>query len=639
MRNDNSGEVHGSVVQARRIDMLVVNNHGPVTPTALEGLPPVSGTFAGRLPELAELSAGTGTTVVHGLGGVGKTELVRRYAHREKARFPGGFLVLDLQGHDPRRRVDASQALLRFLRRLGLTDAVIPPEESERSALFRSEMAKRETMLVILDNASESDQVKPLLVDRHRIVVTSRKILNSLGSSLVPLGMLAPGEALELVGDPEIVELCGRLPLALRIMAAMIKSEPTTDWAAELREARLDVLDDGDSDAVIATFSLSYRFLDPEQRRMFRLLALHPGDQVFPDSAAALADLSPFRAGRLMRELRWAHLLTEDNRFHDLVRLYSARCLEAEPEDGAVERVIQFYRRTAAEHAKGILNEHCAPDAVAWMDRHHKAVLEVATTAHHHDLGADVVDIAEAMFRYFSLRKHMADWYALQRMAVDSATRLVDRRSLAKAFNRLATIHRQTREFAHAIEYGERSVGLSEELDDRIGVGAALIVLGATYREMGRADLALACCERSLGIRREVHDPRGLGISLANMGETCLVLGRADEAAAHFREALVVHREWGHEGGEAITLHGLGKAHHATGRLDLALDHYAASLEVHRRRDDRFGTAITLVSLGSAYADLDRADEANETYREALELYEAFGDEYRAQEVRERLGP
>ena len=631
--NKVTGAVHGPVVQAKTIGTVVINPPPPRPRPALDGLPPVSGPFAGRLPELAELAAGTGLTVVSGLGGVGKTELLLRYAHQERARFPGGFLPLDLHGYDEQRRVEPAQALLHFLRRLGVEDEVIPPEEDERSALFRSEMANRETTLVLLDNAHRSAQVEPLLVDRHRVVVSSRHTLASLPGSHLALGMLDPAGALELVGDAELADLCGRLPLALTIMAALLRSEPSTDWAAELREARLAVLDDGDSNAVTATFALSYRSLTPDQRRMFRLLALHPGDAVFADSAAALADLPPVRARRLVRDLRAAHLLTEDHRFHDLVRLYAEQCLDEDPEPEAVERVVRHYRRTAAQHAKGIQVHHCDPDAVAWMDRHRSAVLEVATTARERGLGREVVAIAEAMFRYFSLRKHLADWYALQRMAVDAA----EPGSLAMAYNRLATIHRQARQFPSAVEFGERSLALCEKTDNPIGVGAALVVLGSTYREMGLRDAALACCERSLAIRRVVEDVRGLGISLANVGECLLMFGRVDEALEHFEEALAHQRRHGQEGGVAITLHGLGKAHRAAGRLDLAVEHLTASLAVQRRRDDRFGTAITLKSLADTYVELGRAEEAAEAYREALAGYEELGDDHRAREVRTLL--
>ncbi|WNV88806.1 tetratricopeptide repeat protein [Umezawaea sp. Da 62-37] len=639
MHNTNSGTVHGSLVQAASIDTVNITNLPP-PPTALNGLPPVSGTFTGRLPELEELRAGRGLTLVHGLGGIGKTQLLLHYAHREKARFPGRSLNLNLHGYDARLHVEPTQALRSFLRALGTREEDIPPEESERSALFRSAMAEREDMLVLLDNASSAKQVKPLLVDRHRVLVSSRHRLTDLGGTRIPLGVLPLEEAVELVGDPELAELCGRLPLALKIMAAHIDLESATDWAAELRAEGLPLLDDGDTRQVAATFALSYRWLSPDQRRMFRLLSLHPGDEVVADTAAALSGLPSGKAKMLLRDLHRASLLEGGTRFHDLVRQYAALCLQEEPETertAAEDRMIAHYRTTAAEHAKGIEIHRCTPEAVGWMDRHHRSVLEVATTAHERGLAEQVVGIADAMFRYFSLRKHMADWFTLQEMAVDSAARLVDRKSLAKVYNRLATIHRQQRRFAEAIRFCERSLAIQEEMDDPIGIGSALIVLAATYREMDRPDLALPCCERSLAIRRLVHDPRGLGISLSNVGLTHLDLGDADLAMEYFTEALELQRSTGQEGGVAITQHGIGRAHQACGRLDQAFEHYGASLRIQRHRDDRFGTAITLRSLGGAYAEAGRTAEAVETYQESLVLFEGSRDDHRADEVRDLI--
>jgi tetratricopeptide (TPR) repeat protein len=632
MRNEVSGHVQGTVVQAGRIGE--VNFFAaPVAPTALDGVPPTSGTFAGRVDQLAELAAGTGLAVVSGLGGVGKTQLALRYAHQHH--FPGGKLYYDLHGYDADRRVEPTDVLSAFLRGLGVRDEDIPPREAERASLFRSLVANRDLMLVVLDNASSTEQVQPLLVDRHRVVVVSRHTLTSLHGQELELGVLNPAESVELVRDPELAELCGHLPLALQIMAALVKTDPKADWAAELREAGLDVLDDGDSRAVHATFSLSYRSLDADQQRMFRLLALHPGE-VDAESAAALADLTTARARKLLRDLHRAHLLEERYRCHDLVRLYAVRCLEEESaadRTAARERLIAHYARTAAKHAKGIQNERCDPDALAWMDEHYATVLAVAATAR----DQDVVAIAESMYRYLSLRKHMTAWFALQQLAVDSARRLGDPRSLAKMINRLGTIHRQTRQFDQAIAHCQEALRIHEELGEQIGIGAALIVLASTYRDMGRPELALPHCERSLRIRREVHDPRGLGISLTNIGATYRELGELDEAITYYEEALDLQQRLGHEGGEAITWYDLGKAYHAKGMLDRAVEYLQSALRIHRRRDDRVLAGVTLKSLGSAYRDLHRVDEALDAYRESLAAFEEIDAEHDARQVRELI--
>ncbi|PRY40293.1 tetratricopeptide repeat protein [Umezawaea tangerina] len=635
MRNENSGTVHGSLVQAESIGTVNVTT-APSLPAALDGLPPVSGAFAGRLPELERLKAGRGLTLVHGLGGIGKTQLLLHYGHDSKADFPGGRLYIDLQGYNPNGRVEPTDALASLLWMLGRES---PPGEAERAALFRTEMAAREGVLLLLDNASATDQVAPLLVAGHRVVVSSRNTLASLQAESLELGVLTPAEAVELVGDEEIAELCGRLPLALRIMASLIESEPDTDWAAELRDTRLDVLDDGDDNAVHKAFRLSYNALEPDRRSLFRLLSLHPGD-IDPESTAALADLPIPKARRLLADLRAAHLLERGNRFHDLVRLYAGQCLvEAGVPDpdsaAALLRLVAYYPRAAAERAKSIQNHRCDPKALAWMDRNHPAVLVMAIFER--DRGRNVVPVANAMFRYFSLRKHLAPWLRLQRMAVDSARKAGDRRSLATELNRLGTAHRQARRFEEAIALGEEALRINEEVGNRIGIGSTLITLSATYRNMGRPDLALPCCERSLRIRREIDDRYGLGITLTNLGDTHLALGDPDLAITHYLEALELQERLGYEGSVAITLHDLGKAHQAKGEPDLAVEHFLAALEVHRRRDDRFLAGVTLRDLGTTYRGLGRVAEAHEAYRDALAAFEEVDAKYDAHTVRDLI--
>ncbi|MET1076138.1 MAG: tetratricopeptide repeat protein [Umezawaea sp.] len=635
MHNENSGTVHGSLVQAGSIDTVNVTNVPP-PPTALNGLPPVSGTFAGRLPELEELKAGKGLTLVHGLGGIGKTQLLLHYGNQVKDAFPGGQLYIDLHGYDPKGRVEPTDALASLLWMLGRES---PPGEAERAALFRTEMAARESVLLLLDNASSTTQVQPLLVSGHRVVVSSRNTLPSLQAESLELGVLTLGEAVELVGSEEIAELCGRLPLALQIMAPLIRSDPDTDWAEALRAAPFEVLDDGDLNAVHKAFRLSYDALHPDQSRLFRLLALHTGD-IDVESTAALADLPQTTARKLLQSLRAAHLLEQGNRFHDLVRLYAGHCLveagEPNPDAAAAgERLVAYYPRAAAERAKGIRNHRCDPKALAWMDRNHDSVLTMALVAHRR--GRNVVPIANSMFSYFSLRKHIGPWIHLQQVAVDSARASDDRRSLAAELNRLGTAHRQARQFDEAIALGEEALRINEEIGEQVGIGSTLIMLSATYRNMGRPDLALPCCERSLRIRQEVGDQYGLGITLTNLGATHLALGNPDLAITFYQEALERQRRLGYEGSVAITLHDLGRAHHVKGDLGLAVEHFLEALRIHRHRDDRFLAGVTLRDLGTAYRELHRITEAREVYRDALAAFEEVDAKYDAHTVRDLI--
>jgi tetratricopeptide (TPR) repeat protein len=643
MGNDFSGKADGQVVQARRIDRLEIHS-APSSPTALDGLPRRSATFTGRHSELAELGRTTGLTVVSGLAGVGKTELLLHYAHQAREAFPGKFLFHDLHGYDSQLRVEPTEVLSSFLGRLGVRGADIPPEESGRAALFRSLMADRPRMLVLLDNASSTAQISSLLpgTPQHRVIISSRHTLSSLDdANQLELGVLGHAEAVRLIGDDELAELCGRLPLALQIMAALIRTDPEADWAAELRDARLDVLDDGDSRAVHAAFKLSYESLDSEQRRLFRLLALHPGDEIGVDSAAALVDLSPTAAARMLRGLRSAHLLEGRYRFHDLVRLYAIRRLDEETErdrEAAQDRVLRFYTETATGAGKHLLQRHRSEGndrakALAWLDANYRQVIAAASLGR----DEDVITIAKATHDFFNLRKHMTDWLRLQLLALGVAQRQGDPTALAATLNRLGTIYRQLRRFDEAIACSEESLKIGQQLDDQHVINTALTTLGSSYRNTGRFGEARDCFERALEINRLQNDDYGLGITLTNLGATCRDIGELDQAIAYHQESLRIRERQGDDRGKSITLLTLGGAYSERGQHDLAIASYEESLRIRRERGDRYGEGLTLADLGTVHQQIGQHQEAEQAYLAALAAFEESRAEHEARRVRDLL--
>ncbi|MFD5826544.1 hypothetical protein [Lentzea sp. NPDC060358] len=323
---------HGTVVQAHEIGCLHVAAH-PLS--ALNGLPPSVSSFTGRVADLAELTAHR-VVVVSGLGGVGKTELVLRFA--EDNSFPGGQLLWDFHSYDA-GRTDAGAALRSFLLALGVGD--IPEVEADKARLFRSLVSNREPMLFVLDNVGTAAQVRPLLVPRHKLIVTSRDLLPALDAHQLELTALPVEDAERVTGDAEVARLCDGLPLALQIMAALKRSDPDHDWAADLRGRRLNVLKLDDQD-LRATFDLSYRTLSDDQRRFFRLLSL-AGSFVTPDSAAAVCALTGPEILARLRDLRNKHLLESGNRFHDLVLQYAVERREAEETRSTIEEAADRY--------------------------------------------------------------------------------------------------------------------------------------------------------------------------------------------------------------------------------------------------------------------------------------------------------
>jgi hypothetical protein len=301
---------------------------------------------AGRRPGAVVISAVSGTP------GLGKTALVVHWAHRVKHRFPDGQLYVNLGGFDPGGRVMApAEAVRGFLDALGVSAEQIPPSLDAQACLYRSLLDGRR-VLIVLDNARDAEQVRPLLpgTPTALVVVTSRNQLTSLvaidGAHPLMLDLLTEDEARELLAcrlgpdriaaEPEavqqIIACCARLPLALTIAAARAEQSgfPLTALAAELDKAtgRLDALDAGDPVSQVRTvFSWSYTALTPPAARLFRLLGLHPGTDISTAAAASLAAHPPAETRRLLAELTRASLLTEHApgryTFHDLLCAYA----------------------------------------------------------------------------------------------------------------------------------------------------------------------------------------------------------------------------------------------------------------------------------------------------------------------------
>jgi hypothetical protein len=354
-------------------------------------LPGAAAVFTGRLAELARLSqilgqAGSqapGTVVISAIGGtagVGKTALAVHWAHRVAHRFPGGQLYVNLGGFDPSGSpVSPGEAIRGFLAALGVPPDRFPSGLAAQAGLYRSLLAGRQ-MLILLDNARDEQQVRPLLPGSpgSLVLVTSRSLLAGLAAaenaSLLSLDVLPPAEACQMLAarlggqrtaaEPgavtEITDLCARLPLALAVAAARAAARPQLPLpglAAELRDAqrRLDALDTGDpAVSVRAVFSWSYQQLDPAAARMFRLLGLHPGPDISTLAATSLAGVAPAQAGQALGQLTGAHVLTEQSpgRYgcHDLLRAYAAeQARGAEDEQArhaATGRVLDYYLHT-----------------------------------------------------------------------------------------------------------------------------------------------------------------------------------------------------------------------------------------------------------------------------------------------------
>jgi hypothetical protein len=396
----------------------------PASEPTADGLPPATTTFVGREAELKILHSER-FVVISGLAGVGKSELALQYAHH--AHFPGGRLFADFHGYDPERRRSAADILTKFLGELGAGE--IPAHVDDRSALFRSLVAVRPPMLIVLDNVASAAAVEPLRLSGHQVVATSRHMLAGLNDAChIELGVLSPPEAAELVGDAEIAELCGRLPLALRIMKALRSLHPDEDWKAQLRQARLDTLDDDDR-SVSAAFDLSYQALTPEQRRFLRMIVLHPSPQIMLEGAALLANISDHRARKLLQQLRAAHLVEPGDRFHDLVREYAAKLVRQDEErDPALNRFFDGLSRRAVARVNDFATTR-RTQALNWFDRNHQELLATVVAASMIWQARRVIPLAGALLDYRAIRGQESDFELAATTAVHTGMNARDWRA------------------------------------------------------------------------------------------------------------------------------------------------------------------------------------------------------------------
>ncbi|ELS56540.1 tetratricopeptide repeat protein [Streptomyces viridochromogenes] len=590
-------------------------------PTALDALPARAAGFTGRDDELGRLldafapsAAGGGSVPVlvaalSGLGGVGKTALAVEAAHRACAKgwFPGGVLFLDLHGYDD-DPVTGEQALEALLRALGVEPEHIPVRADERGALFRSLLAERGrergAVLVVADNASSPDQVRPLLPGdvRHRLLVTSRSKLPQLGARLLALGELAPQEAYELldravrIADPadsrvadeaeaalRLARRCGQLPLALQIAAALLVLDgdrPVAELAAELSESRdrLAHLDDGER-SVRAAFDLSYRRLPAAQSRLLRLLALAPGAEVTEAAVTALTgeDVPP---SRTLAALTRAHLVERGSRrgrwrLHDLVRAFGAGVVAGDPElrkegEAARERVLDFYVRwvTAADDRLRWLPGTAEPErfadraeALAWLDGERAGLVAAVSWGREERFAGRAVRLAQCLRVYLDWRRHFDDLTAVMRTVLEIAHRAGDRHHEATAWTSLGLALREAGRVAEAIEAHTRARDLFRAEGDRLGEATAWNNLGLALRKADRVAEAIEAHTRARDLFRADGDRHGEATAWNNLGLALEEAGRVADEIAAYGKALEIHREFEDWHRAGVPLENLAVAH------------------------------------------------------------------------------
>lgn len=626
----------------RQLQQVILESRvsSPAALNAHRQLPMDIAEFTGRESELRRLcEPGPHSTVVisaiEGMAGVGKTKLAVRAAHRLVEHYPDVQLWADLHGFDPDELpADPAAVLESFLRLLGVPGGQIPESLEERAALYRDRLAGKRA-LVLLDNAAGEDQVLPLLPGSATCVVliTSRRTLLRLdGVKSVLLDVFTSGEALALLsriaGEDQVqadreaavrvAELCGHLPIAVALAAKRLARRP--QWTMLDLVAQLER---GGGLGTRGVFDLSYQALPENQRRLFRLLGLHPGEDVTAESAAALAGLTAHEAADLLETLLDEHLLQQHTPgrygLHDLLRAYAVeQVTAAEPPPAramARRRVLDWYVHTSWHNVQQLnpqrkldippadpaVHPRTFPDrdaALLWCDTERANLVAAVRDAAEHGLPEHSWTLAQCLWDFFNLRKHWADWLDTHEVALAAA----------------------------------RSAG------DRSAEGRMLITLGIGLREVRRHDESIECYQQALTIFRATGDKARQEPTLNNLGIAYMVKGRVDEALSCYEQAAEIARELGNLHTEAVTLNNIGLLHADAGRFDVALSRYLRALEIRREVKDPYSEAILLNNIGEVYRGLLDHPQAVSYVERALETFRAIGDLYGQAESLDNLG-
>ena len=685
----------GNGAQARPPGPRPANGQGGASDKTRPGLlPSAVPDFTGRATELAELSALRGQpgrpvviTAIGGTAGVGKTALAVHWARQAAGHFADGQLYVNLRGFGPAEPLHPSEALRAFLHALGVPAAQVPAGLDAQHVLYRS-LLDGKKILILLDNARDSGQVRPLLPGTAdaQVLITSRAELASLvvtdGARQISLDVLATEEARQMLAarlgpgrvadEPqaagELIGLCARLPLALAITAARAAAHPgftLAALAAELRDARgrLDALSTGeDVTDVRAVFSWSYHSLPVPAARMFRLLGLHPGPDITAQAAASLAGLAVPEARRLLRELARAHLLSEPvpgrYAFHDLLRAYAAEQGRHADSDTdrreAAGRVLDHYLHTAAGAARLLIpsmepvalapprsGAAAAPPAdrslaLAWFEAEHQVLLAAVTLAAGSGFDVHAWQLPWAMSPFLGPCGHWQEWAATQRTALAAATGLGDTAAQAVCSRLLGAACTSLGHHDQALGHYASSLTLCQRLGNRFGEAKVQHSLGFAAERQGRYADALGHAEQALRLCRAVGDKANEADELNAVGWRHGLLGDYRQARAFCRQALALSVEIGHRLTEGYAWDSLGYAEHHLGNLAEAAACYQRSLSIKREYGDRFNEADTLIRLGDTHHAAGELASARETWQQALVILEDI-QHPDVREVRDKL--
>ncbi|WP_162890118.1 ATP-binding protein [Streptomyces olivoreticuli] len=621
-----------------------------------------------RLDELA--AAENGIATISGPAGVGKSALAVYWAHSRKEVFPDGQLYVNLCGYDQRAPLRPEDVLHGFLYALNAPADRVVGDLDAASALFRS-LIDGKRLLVVADNASSADQVRPLLPSSPGCftLVTSRNRLGSLtvvdGATLLPVRPLDTPEAVQLFqrlsghqdtrSVTQLVLRCGCIPLFVRITAERASAVTYLSGLVEDltrdsdRLEALSTLDDGMDARMV--LSWSYRGLPSSAGRAFRLLALHAGPDFSITAAAALIDRPENETRRILEKLGAVNMLEEVGggryRYHDVLRDYAReRVVEEETPSvrlSALRRELSYYLRRvdACDRILAPERQHVpldqgmeqgpapfsGPDAaLAWCESELPSLVDAVGQAV--ELGFDDIawKLPVALVYFLRLQRRDTYRFELSAIAVDAARREGDPWAEVWSLICLGGASSDLERHEDALGHFTEALRISREIQDRRWEAISIYNLAWTLRLLGRNAEGLERQRQALVIQQESGDRRSASITLTEIGALELNLGRPDRAHIEFERALAGARATADLPTEGKSLHGLGDVCRTAGRTSEAIEWYRQAADVRQRVGDRFGLACSLFELGKQLATVGRPAEAGRTLAQAVVILDDLKD-------------
>ncbi|MFD9157739.1 BTAD domain-containing putative transcriptional regulator [Streptomyces goshikiensis] len=644
----------------------------------------------GRLLERAAAPADGATRIVaiDGMGGSGKTALAIRAAHHLAGSYPDGQLYMDLRGFTPGEQPRLPLSVLgALLRSLGVPGERLPEEADSRSCMWRGMLAERR-MLIVLDNAADVAQVRPLLPasSNSLVLITSRTRMVELdGCDWMSVGVMSPPDSRALITEalgrarterePEAVEaladLCGHLPLALRIATARLRNRPRwtvrhlVDRLAD-GSRRLDELRSGER-SVEATLRLSYRAMRKEHRDAFRLLGLHPGAEIDVHAAAALLGCGVREAEDVLEHLLDTHLVGQHEigryAFHDLVRSFAQSPHDDDRDDGneavdtaATGRLLDHFFAVTEEAcrflypgrdavdtpfarpAAGLPPIGSAGEAEAYFDREYVTLLAAVERAQERGFFAHAVHLARNLLFHLNARSYLPEYARAADLAVAAARRIGDPAQLRLSLSNQAVSRAKLGRFREGIAAAAEALDLAVSLGDRHGEAYCRDLLGMLHSCLGHLSAGRSHLERAVELYREAGSNRQETYALCNLSSAYTWLGRHREAAAAAERAVAISRRLGARNEEISALNDLAIARLATRDHSAARSAAEQALELSDESRMPENLALTLALAADASLHLGRTRQAVAHADRAYGLIRAKGTALRQAVVENILG-